>query len=171
LLTVAACGPVQFPRQTTANNTRTDDPWLEGRRCEAGPIDTSGLRVETVEPGPGKVIGDGDTVRVHYVARLTDGTVLHDTRRDAVAPIEIIVGSTKVICGFEKALLGMRAGEQRRATVPWQLAFGEAGKSPAVPPHADVEFLIDLYVPEMSGAEPRSAPVRPGGGGNMRGPR
>jgi len=31
------------------------------------------------------------------------------TRVDG-APIEIFIGSTKIICGFEKALMGMRAG-------------------------------------------------------------
>jgi peptidylprolyl isomerase len=126
------------------------------------------LRIETTEAGTGKVVGDGESVRIHYVARLPDGTVLHDTRQNG-APIEIVIGSTKVVCGVEKALTGMRAGEQRRVSVPWQLAFGEAGKSPEVPARTDLVFLIDLYLPADPTLEHGSGPVRPpssrGGGG------
>ena len=168
-----SCGGAPLPRDTTASNTRADDPWLEGERCvadlhvDAGHDDT-GLRVERVLAGTGKVVGDGETVRVHYVAQLANGTAIHDTREGG-APSEIIIGSTHVICGFERALLGMRAGEQRRVVVPSRLAFGEAGKPPDVPPRADLVFVIDLFLPAETVSSPRSTPVRPatsrGGGG------
>jgi hypothetical protein len=43
---------------------------------------------------------------------------------------EIIGSAKKTMCGFDRALVGMRPGEQRRVTVPWQLAFGDAGRPP-----------------------------------------
>ena len=147
-----SCGGGSFPRDTTARNGRADDPYLEGgERCAPGSNDNQGLRIETIEAGTGKTVGEGETVRVHYVAQLPNGTVVHDTRLDG-APIELIIGSTKVICGFERALVGMKAGEQRRVSVPWQQAFGESGKPPTVPARSELVFVVDLFLPADPGA-------------------
>jgi peptidylprolyl isomerase len=168
-LLAVSCGGAPFPRDTTASNTRTDDPWLEGgERCVESLHDDPALRIETTEVGTGKVVGDGQTVRIHYVAQLPDGTVLHDTH-DGGSPIQIVIGSTKIICGVERALLGMRAGEQRRVHVPSHLAFGDAGKPPSVAPGTELVFVIDLFLPADATQEPGSGPARPpasrGGGG------
>jgi hypothetical protein len=162
-----SCGGGSFPRQTVATNTRTDDPWLEGERCTDGPHDDAGLRIEQVEAGSGEAVGIGETVRVHYVARLPNGTIIHDTQHDG-PPVEIIIGSTKIICGFERALVGMRAGEQRRVTVPWSLAFGESGRPPDVPRRTDLVFVIDLFLPYVVPAENRSPAVNPASRGRGR---
>jgi FKBP-type peptidyl-prolyl cis-trans isomerase len=166
-----SCVNTSFPRETTANNARTDDTWLEGDRCGDGPRDDTGLRIETLEAGTGTVASLGHTVRVHYVAQLPDGTKVHDTSADG-PPIELIVGSSRVICGFERGIVGMHAGEQRRVTVPWRLAFGEEGKPPGVPPRTDVVFVIDLFTPADPVLEQRggggAAPAQRGAGG--RGP-
>lgn len=126
-----------------------------------------GLRIEELDLGSGKPVGRGETVRVHYVARLPDDTSVHNTR-DGGPPIEIIIGSTKMICGFERALLGMRAGGERRVLVPWRVAFGEAGKPPEIQPRTDVTFVVDLFLPADVVTDQRgpSSPVNP-----MMGPR
>jgi hypothetical protein len=169
---LVACGGGPLPRETIARNTRTDDPWLEGGDvCLAGIGDDPGLHIQTVEAGTGKVVGDGETVRVHYVATLASGAVVHDTHDGP--PVEIILGHTRILCGVQRALVGMRAGEQRRAEVPSRLAFGDAGKPPDVPPRSDLVFVLDLYLPAMTGAESSSPPPRPansrGGGGRGAG--
>jgi len=170
-LCLFSCGGASFPRETTATDARADDPWLEGgERCEPSLQDYTKLHVEELDAGTGAIVGDGQEVRVHYVARLPNGTVLHDTRHEG-APIEIFVGSTKIICGFEKALLGMRAGAQRRVTVPWSLAFGERGRPPDVPPQTDLTFVIELFLPVVATLENRAPPAIPlrGGGGGAAG--
>jgi len=161
------CGGANFPRETFADNSRSDDPWLEGPRCAADSHDDPGLRFEVVEAGSGRVVGDGDSVRIHYVAERPNGTVLHDTHRGG-QPIEIMIGSTKIICGVEKALVGMRAGEQRRVFVPARLAFGESGKLPDVDPQTDLVFLIDLYLPAEPVLPGGSPPLNPAGRGRGR---
>jgi hypothetical protein len=167
---VLTCGGAPFPRETTASNTRTDDVWLDGPRCAADFHADTTLKIERLEPGIGKMVGDGETVRVHYIAQLPSGVTLHDTR-DGGAPIQMVIGSTKIICGFERALLGMHAGERRRVAVPWRLAFGDAGRPPDVEPRADLVFLIDLFLPADPEGDHGTGPVRPpaarGGG---RGP-
>jgi hypothetical protein len=154
-------------RQTTAAVARSDDPWLMGDRCTPDtPVDPA-PRIEVVATGIGEPVAPQATVRVHYVASLPSGAVLHDSH-DGNVPSEIIIGSTKLICGFERAIVGMRAGEQRRVTIPWQLAFGEAGRPPEVPPKADLVFVIDLYLPAEVVIEHGSRPINPAGGGRRR---
>jgi len=160
-----SCAGAPFPRETRATNGRTDDPWLEGTQCPAETPDDVGLRVEDVDPGSGKPVGRGETVRVHYVARLPDGTAVHNTR-DGGPPIEIIIGSTRTICGFERALLGMRPGGERRVLVPWRLAFGEGGRPPDIQPQTDLTFVIDLFLPADVVSDHGGPPPNP-----MVGPR
>jgi hypothetical protein len=139
------CGPPPIPaRQTTANNARSDDPWLVGTRCSSDTPADANVRSQVVAEGTGAPVTQGMTVRVHYVASLPDGHVIHESDD---MPSEIILGSTKTICGFERALIGMRAGGERRVLVPWRVAFGEAGKPPAVQPRTDLLFVVDLFLP------------------------
>ncbi|MFZ5906382.1 MAG: FKBP-type peptidyl-prolyl cis-trans isomerase [Nitrospirota bacterium] len=65
----------------------------------------------------------GDTVKVHYKASLSDGTVITNTyRRD---PLQFTIGAGQVIQDFEKTVVGMDAGETKIATVPGERIFGE----------------------------------------------
>jgi hypothetical protein len=157
---IASCAGRPFPREMHASVARSDDPWLVGERCAPGSQDVEGLHIEDLERGTGRTVGRGDTVRVHYKAQSSDGATLHDTR-DQELPSEVIIGSTATICGFEKALIGMSAGGQRRVFVPWRLAFGESGRTPDVPPKTDLVFVIDLYVPADTVFSPGAPPVNP----------
>jgi hypothetical protein len=153
-------------RQTTASNTRGEDPWLEGEPCTPDTPADPAPRVEVLAEGTGAPVGPGTTVRVHYVATMA-GAVVHDSHEGNL-PSEIVIGSTHTICGVERALLGMRPGEQRRVSVPWQLAFGEMGRGPAIPPRTDLVFVIDLYLPANTVMDRGPPPVNPAGGGRRR---
>ncbi len=161
-LTVS-CGSGPTGRITTANNTRGDDPWLVGERCTPDTPVEPAPRVEVLAEGNGQPVTTGMTVRVHYVASLTSGTILHDSHEGSL-PSEIILGSTKTFCGFERALVGMRPGEQRRVFVPWSLAFGESGRPPEIPARADLVLLVDLYLPADVVIQHGMPPANPNGG-------
>lgn len=156
----ASCAGASFPRETHASTALSDDPWLQGEGCGADAQEGSDLRIEDLEAGSGRRVERGETVRVHYVASLPGGATLHDTRDHGV-PSEIIIGSTKTICGFEKALVGMSPGGQRRVFVPWRLAYGENGRTPDIQPRADLVFVIDLYLPADTAFQPGAPPVNP----------
>jgi FKBP-type peptidyl-prolyl cis-trans isomerase len=155
---VLACASGPYPT-TRATDARSSDPWIEGEPCGAAPRDDA-VRIEEVAPGSGKVTERGDTIRAHYKATLPNGDLLRDSRSSG-PPVEIIVGSTKTICGFEKGLIGMQPGGQRRIFVPWRLAFGEAGRPPDVPPRADLVFVIDLFSPGEPPAGSSGGAARP----------
>ena len=65
----------------------------------------------------------GDTVKVHYTGKLADGTVFDSSAdRD---PLQFTLGRGQVIPGFEKAVLGLQAGESTTATIPADEAYGQ----------------------------------------------
>ena len=161
--TLSCAGPQTAARRTTIGVARSDDPWLLGDRCTPETPTEPAPRIEVLAAGSGDPIGPGTTVRVHYVASLPGGATVHDTHDTNIAS-EIILGSTKTICGFERAITGMRPGEQRRVVVPWSLAFGEEGRPPEVPPRADLVFVIDLDLPADVVIENGSRPLNPAGG-------
>lgn len=65
---------------------------------------------------------NGHTVKVHYTGKLDDGTVF-DSSVDR-EPLEFKLGDGKVIAGFEEAVVGMRPGESKTATIPHGDAYG-----------------------------------------------
>lgn len=65
----------------------------------------------------------GDTVKVHYTGKLTDGTVFDSSRqRD---PISFTLGEGQIIPGFEKAVEGLEPGQTTSVTIPADDAYGQ----------------------------------------------
>lgn len=76
---------------------------------------------------------EGDTVRVQYTGKLKDGTIF-DTS-DEREPLEFTIGKGEIIPGFERAVVGMKPGETKTATIPPEEAYG--------PHRDDMLFTID----------------------------
>ncbi|KIC12560.1 peptidylprolyl isomerase [Leisingera sp. ANG-M1] len=67
-------------------------------------------------------VKNGDTVRIHYTGKLTDGTVFDSSEgRD---PLEFTVGSGQVIAGMDAGLEGMAVGEKKVLEIPCAEAYG-----------------------------------------------
>ena len=84
----------------------------------------------------------GDTVSVHYIGRFPGGKVfdtsmekeamsagLYNKARD-YKPLQVALGSGKVIAGFEEALIGMKVNEEKDVTIPPERAYGKSGNHP-----------------------------------------
>ena len=67
-------------------------------------------------------VKQGDTITVHYTGKLGDGTVF-DSSYDR-RPIQVTLGQGKLIAGFEKAVVGMNAGEKKTVVIPSGEAYG-----------------------------------------------
>jgi peptidylprolyl isomerase len=65
----------------------------------------------------------GDSVKVDYTGKLTDGTVFDSSIGET--PLEFIVGAGEVIQGFDAAVIGMKVGETKTVTIPPDQAYGE----------------------------------------------
>lgn len=68
-------------------------------------------------------IKEGDTVKVHYTGKISDGTVFDSSRERE--PLEFTIGEGKLIPGFEKAVVGMSVGDSNTVTIPFDEAYGE----------------------------------------------
>lgn len=65
----------------------------------------------------------GDTVRIHYTGRLTDGTEFDSsTGRE---PLEFQLGAGQIITGLENKVQGMAEGETATVTIPADEAYGQ----------------------------------------------
>jgi peptidylprolyl isomerase len=69
-----------------------------------------------------QAVKNGDTVRVHYHGRLTDGTTFDSSEgRD---PLEFQVGAGMVIKGFDNGVVDMKVGDKRTLNIPVEEAYG-----------------------------------------------
>jgi peptidylprolyl isomerase len=80
--------------------------------------------------------GAGDAVVVHYTGRLDDGRVFDSSIGGE--PLQFVIGGGALLPAFEKALVGMRAGEAKTITIPAEEAYG--------PRFEDLVFVLDREV-------------------------
>jgi len=106
-------------------------------------FDMQGMKVEILKEGTGEGAKVGDNIVVNYVGTLTDGTKF-DSSIDRNQPFPYTLGQNMVIKGWEMGLLGMKVGEKRKLTIPYELAYGESGRPPVIPPKATLIFEIDM---------------------------
>jgi FKBP-type peptidyl-prolyl cis-trans isomerase len=101
-----------------------------------------GMKVEILKEGTGVEAKNGDKVTVHYVGTLEDGTKF-DSSIDRGTPFSFKLGAGEVITGWDLGVLGMKVGEKRKLTIPYDLAYGENGYGP-IPAKATLIFEVEL---------------------------
>ena len=125
---------------------------------EGTPVDAFTFRYIDVVEGHGAPAVAGRKYRVHYTGWLKDGTKF-DSSRDRNDPIEFVQGRRHVIAGWESGFGGMKVGGKRRIFIPYQMAYGEAGSPPAIPPSADLVFDVELLDVSEVPAQPAGIDV------------
>lgn len=103
----------------------------------------SGLAYRDRVVGDGPMPRHGQRVRAHYVGTLLDGTEFDSSRRRG-QPFEFRLGQGEVIAGWDEGLASMRVGGKRVLLLPPELAYGEAGAPPDIPPGATLRFEVEL---------------------------
>ncbi|MCO6437370.1 MAG: FKBP-type peptidyl-prolyl cis-trans isomerase [Phycisphaerae bacterium] len=107
----------------------------------------SGLKYWDIKVGEGASPKATDKVTVHYSGWLKDGTLFDSSvkrGRPATFPLN------GVIKGWTEGLQTMKVGGIRRLEIPYDLAYGESGRPPTIPPKSDLIFeveLLDIFVP------------------------
>lgn len=103
----------------------------------------NGLQYEIITPGEanGARPTAVDTVVVHYVGMLTDGTKF-DASLDRGEPATFAVGG--VIRGWTEILQLMTKGAKWKVAIPSDLAYGDRGAGASIPPGAALVFEINL---------------------------
>mgnify|MGYP001361860771 FL=1 len=101
----------------------------------------SGLQYRVIETGEGRSPGPADTVVVHYVGRLIDGTEF-DSSRDRGTPATFRLGG--IIPGWQEALQLMHEGDVWEVVIPSELAYGARGAGTSIGPNETLVFEIEL---------------------------
>jgi len=93
----------------------------------------------------------GQTIKVSYTLSLNGfeddpNCVVIDSTRGFLGDrgLEIFAGVGQVIKGGDVLLLDMKEGEQRRAIIPPEYAFGSQGIKGRVPPNSTIYFDVQL---------------------------
>ncbi len=118
----------------------------EAGRAEGAVTTPSGLVFQVLTEGEGVTPASGDDVVINYVGRFSDGSVLDQTDEPVTFDVDNLVP------GFTEGLKMMRPGGRYRIVIPAALAYGEAGIRGEIPPHAALDFTIELLqvVPKPS---------------------
>lgn len=115
-------------------------------------------------PGPTKVTGDGiktpsgllywdiktgigdeaktGHVKVHYTGWLTTGKKFDSSVGSK--PFDFTLGQSEVIKGWDEGVVGMKVGGKRQLRIPPELAYGEDGHPPQIPPNSTLIFDVQL---------------------------
>lgn len=102
------------------------------------------LVVKNLITGTGRVAKTGDFVTVQYVGVDYKTGKQFDASWDRGQPFPFQLGAGQVIPGWDKGVVGMRAGGRRELIIPPNLAYGPRGQPPAIAPNATLVFVIDL---------------------------
>jgi len=104
---------------------------------------TQELQIEDLITGEGKACVKGALIRAHYTGWLTDG-MKFDSSHDRGQPFQCVIGTGRVIKGWDQGMMGMQVGGRRRLRVPAHLAYGERQMGPLIKPNSDLVFEIEL---------------------------
>jgi FKBP-type peptidyl-prolyl cis-trans isomerase FkpA len=108
------------------------------------------LQIIEQKAGTGADAMAGKAVVVHYTGWLYDPTTADghgkkfDSSLDRNIPFGFILGTGKVIKGWDEGVAGMKVGGKRTLVIPPQKAYGERGAGGVIPPNATLVFDVEL---------------------------
>lgn len=113
------------------------------------------LRYIDIKPGDGPEAQPEQFYTVHYTGWLASDGTKFDSSLDRNEPITFQQGAHRVIPGWDGGFAGMHVGGKRRLFIPYQLAYGERGRPPVIPPKSDLIFDIELLSASDTPAPPQ----------------
>ena len=116
--------------------------FLEKNKEKKGVMVTpSGLQYEVIKMGTGPKPTATNTVRVHYVGTLIDGTEFDSSIKNN-EPVQFPVSG--VIPGWTEVLQLMPVGSKFRVYLPEYLAYGANGAGEQIKPYSTLIFEVEL---------------------------
>jgi peptidylprolyl isomerase len=89
------------------------------------------LRFVDVKQGTGKAAKNGSTINVLYIGiSCSTGTVFDASFKHGNSAFPVTLGKGSVIPGWDKGLIGVKAGGVRELIIPPALGYGPAGQGP-----------------------------------------
>lgn len=95
--------------------------------------------------GSGPAAASGDALTVRYVgASFSDGKVFDKSWGKPGNAFPFTLGQGAVITGWDKGIVGMKAGGRRELVIPASDGYGAQGSPPSIKPNATLVFVVDL---------------------------
>jgi FKBP-type peptidyl-prolyl cis-trans isomerase len=130
--------------QVKAAVEQTIKDYREGNLKEKMLVLKSGLRILTLEKGPGKLVRTNEAVQVHYYGYLKNGTSF-DNSFDRRRPLAFPVGVGQMIAGFDEGVQQLTHGSKAFLFIPSALAYGEEEAAGGlIPPNSELIFYIEV---------------------------
>lgn len=101
------------------------------------------LEVIDLQVGEGKEAVKGALITTQYRGFLQDGTQF-DSSYDRGQVFQCVIGTGRVIKGWDQGIMGMKVGGKRKLLVPAHLAYGERQVGAHIKPNSDLTFEIEL---------------------------
>jgi len=117
---------------------------------------STGIVMNTAQPGTGPSPGPDDTVKVNYEGRLIDGTVFDSSKKHG-EPLSFKVSG--VVPCWSEALQHMSVGAKVNLVCPPELAYGDRGSPPQIPGGSTLVFDVELLSIEKAPPAPAEAPA------------
>lgn len=112
-----------------------------------------GIRYQDLKPGMGATAEPGDVVTMHFIGWLEadgkKGKEIYNSRRER-DPVSFVVGTDRVMQGWNEGVIGMKPGGKRLLMLPPWLGYGSRGVEGVIPENARLIFVIDLIAIEKT---------------------
>ena len=101
------------------------------------------LEITDIHIGEGREAVKGALLFVHYTGFLDDGSKF-DSSHDRGKPFQFVIGTGRVIKGWDLGVMGMKEGGKRKLYIPSNLAYGERQIGNIIKPNSNLHFEIEL---------------------------
>uniref|UniRef100_A0A146LIJ7 FK506-binding protein n=1 Tax=Lygus hesperus TaxID=30085 RepID=A0A146LIJ7_LYGHE len=102
-----------------------------------------GVQIKDIRIGSGNVCKPGQKATVYYVGRLKDNNKVFDSAKKGNG-FTFAVGKGEVIKGWDVGVVGMKVGGKRTIICPPNMAYGQRGSPPTIPPNSSLVFEVEL---------------------------
>lgn len=103
----------------------------------------SGLIYVIDEQGKGAKVENGKTAFIHYTGTLLNGNKF-DSSRDRGQPFSFVVGTGRVIKGWDEGLPYFNVGGKGKLIIPPSLGYGSRSMGPSLPANSVLVFDIEV---------------------------
>lgn len=150
---------IQEAIQYIENNWQEINPEYlkEHREKEGVKVTESGMQYKVLEPGSGKKGEWGELLRVHFIGKLANGTVIENTYNDYPNGLELPVDTTGLPNGWAEAFQMMPVGAKWELVLPPDLGYGAEGIPGNIPGHAVLHYEMEI-LENLGDTPPHSQP-------------